>query len=191
MKRLSSSLIPFLIVLIITGCANQSATLQNPTLHVIGVYEGKTPANVDDRPWWAKCKGNPTECFNQYAGNSVEKNVVVNISYNASPIVLALMAYDRTHWIISLKNGATIKSIILAGYESQRVTGAPADTLIKVYTYESSPCDRCWQGTGYFYSYESAPSRLEKITGLKPSSFQGRYKGDEFSIFPGIENTKH
>lgn len=179
--------------LVATGCAS------TPALHVIGVYEGQTPPGVDDRPWWAKCNddqkdkqpsaapASPSiECHQKYARKHTEKEIVVNVSDDNRPIVLALTAYDRTHWKVSLKGGVELTKVILAGYHSQRISGIPAETPIETYTYDPSPCERCWQGAKYFYSYESPPRQLKEITGLEITSFQGRYKGTEFSIFPGI-----
>ncbi len=180
--------------LIAAGCA------ATPALHVIGVYEGQTPSGVDDRPWRAKCnddqKHEPPgaapaqpsiECQQKYGGIHAEKEIVVNVSDDSRPIVLALTAYDRTLWKVSLKGGARLIKVILAGYHSQRVSGIPPETPIEAYTYEPSPCEQCWQGAKYFYSYQSPPGQLEDITGLEVTSFQGRYKGSEFSIYPGIK----
>ena len=186
-----------IICLVAAGC---TAT---PALHVIGVYEGQTPPGGDDSPWWAKCNDDQKnrhpravpippsiECRKKYAGKHVEKEIVVNVSDNSQPIVLALTAYDRTHWKVFLKGGVKLTKVILAGYHSQRVSGVPRETPIETYTYDPSPCDRCWQGAKYFYSYKSPPRQLKEITGLEVTSFQGRYKGTEFSIFPGIKKNE-
>jgi hypothetical protein len=90
------------------------ATQVTPQLHVIGVYQGQTPPGVDDPPWWANCVDDKTEkaviaCHARYAGQTVEKEVAVNVSDSSAPIVLALTAYDKTHWKVSLKNGVIIK----------------------------------------------------------------------------------
>jgi len=176
-----------------TGCAG------TPALHVIGVYEGQTPSGIDDRPWWARCSddqkdGPPgavpalpsSECLQKNAGIHSEKEIVVNVSDDSRPIVLALTAYDRTLWKVSLKRGVKLTKVILAGYHSQRVSGIPPETPVETYTHDPSPCERCRQGAEYFYSYQGPPGQLKEITGLEVTSFQGRYKGAEFSIFPGI-----
>lgn len=194
MTRLLQLLAVFLVGLHATGCTT------TPALHVIGVYEGQTPPGVDDRPWWAKCNDGQKdkqldavpmrqsiECHQKYAGIHAEKEITVNISDNSRPIVLALTAYDRTLWKVFLKRGVILKKVILAGYHSQRVSGIPPKVPIEVYAYDPSPCDTCWQGENYFYSYKNPPEQLKSITGLEVSSFQGRYKGTEFSIFPGIK----
>ncbi len=138
-----------------TGCAI------TPALHVIGVYEGQSSVGVD------------------------EKEIVVNVSDDSRPIVLALTAYDRTLWKVSLGGEVKLTKVILAGYHAQRVSGIPPETPIETYTYDPSPCDRCRQGAKYFYSYQGPPAQLKEITGLEVTSFQGGYKGTEFSITPG------
>ena len=178
------------------GCAPTTVTTPiTPELHVIGIYQGETPPGVDDRPWWAKCKDDRTEramleCHARYADQATEKEVVVYVSENSKPIVLALTAYDKTHWKVSLKKGVNITKVILGGYHSQRVSGVPEATVIETYTHDPSPCPRCWQSGNYFYSYENPPQQLRSITGLEVSTFQGRYKGSEFSIYPGLKRVK-
>ena len=191
--------------LLMIGCVS------NPALHVIGVYEGQTPPGVDDRPWWAKCndefvdeKSNtfpklvrppsgissraPTlECAHKYSGVHAEKEVTINITYDTKPIVLALTAYEPTLWKISQRTEVKIVKVILAGYHAQRIEGISPEAAIEVYTYDESPCARCWQGGQHFYSYKAPPKQLEEITGLEVTSFQGRYSGSEFWIFPGIK----
>lgn len=163
-----------------------------PALHVIGVHEGQPRPGSDNRPWWAKCKENPETansqmaCHMRYASERTEKDVRVNISDSSRPIVLALSAYDMTLWTVNLQPGVVLKKVILSGYHSQRIVGTPPDMRVETYTYDPSPCDRCWQGDKNFYSHSAVPLELKAITGLDAASFQGRYVGTEFSIFPGI-----
>jgi hypothetical protein len=128
-----------------------------------------------------------SSCHQKYAAHRVEKEVVVNVSDDSRPIVLALTAYNRTHWKVILEGSVRITKVILAGYHSQRVSGIPAGTPIETYTHDPSPCERCWQSGEYFYSYRSPPAQLKEITELEVTTFQGRYEGYEFSIFPGIK----
>lgn len=177
-----------------SGCA------ATPALHVIGVYQGQTPPGVDDRPWWAQCNDDlkdkqqtvapappSIECHRKYAGMRTEKEIIVNVTDDTRPIILALTAYDRTLWKVTLKEGVRLTKVILAGYHAQQVSGLPPDTPIETYTYDPSPCERCWQGAPYFYSYQGSPAQLKEITGLEVTSYQGRYKGTEFSVFPGMK----
>jgi ankyrin repeat protein len=152
-----------------------SENAKNPILHAIGVYQARS------------------------------KEIVVNVSDDTRPIVLALSAYDATHWKIKPEAGVIIEKIILSGYHTQRVSGVHETVRIETYTYESSPCGQCValvrksRGTtkpevncgsrgcsdddvNYFYSYREPPRELKEITGLDITSFQGRYEGSEFSI---------
>jgi hypothetical protein len=90
-------------------------------------------------------------------------------------------------WKVALKPGVRLNKVILGGYHRQQVTGIPADIPIETYTYDASPCDHCWQGPKHFESYEEPPRELRDVTGLPVTSFQGRYTGSEFFIFPGIK----
>ena len=172
-------------------------------LHVVGVYEGTIPAGADKRPWWAKCnderKNNQfsadhsppsSECHQKYAARNTETEVVVKVSDDSKPIVLGLTGYNKIHWKVSLGSGVKLAKVILAGYHAQRVSGIPTETPVDTYTRDPSPCERCWQGATYFYSYKSPPQQLTDITGLDVTSFQGRYQGSIFSIFRGIASEK-
>lgn len=143
--------------LIVSGCATA------PALHAIGVYEGQLAEGAD-------------------AG----REVVVNVTDDTRPLVLALMAYEKTLWKISLKEGVRLNKVILAGYHAQSVTGLPTDVPVEAHTYDPSPCDRCLQDPKYFYSYDAPPAQLKELTHLDVTSFQGRYQGTEFWIFPGL-----
>lgn len=169
-------------------------------LHLIGVYEGHDPTD-DDRPWWSKCTGdlhnsvNARECHARYAANHKQGFVEVNITYNQHPIILALTAYSPVKWKVIQGYGVVIEEVILAGYHRQIVEGIDTRIPVRVYTYEPSSCERCWQAGGHFYTYqsergaygfESTEKRLFEITGKRVSSLQTRYKGDRFSIAPGI-----
>lgn len=196
MKRLFQSITVMIFLALTVGCST------TPALHAIGVHEGKTPPGVDDSPWWAKCNDSKSdsrssvpsppsiECHQKYAGIHAEKEVTVHVGDNSKPIVLALTAYDKTYWKVTLKEGVKLIKVILGGYHSQRVSGIPAEVPIETYTYDPSPCERCWQGAKYFYSHEKPPHQLKEITGLEVTSFQGRYKGSDFSIFPGIKKVE-
>jgi hypothetical protein len=122
------------------------------------------------------------DCHRKYAGNTVEREIVVNVNSNRTPIVLAFTAYNPTLWKVVPKDGVKITKVILGGYHAQRVTGVPPETPLEVYTYDTSPCERCFHAKVYFESYVNPPERLKEITGLAVKSFQGQYEGLEFSI---------
>jgi len=182
-------------VLVTTACS------PTPALHVIGVHEGQ----FDQNAFIAKCADNSpgkpvseapprpqklrllsAEC----SAIRQKREVAVSVSDNSRPIVLALTAYNQTLWKISLKDGVILQKVILGGYHSQQLNGIPPNIPVEIYTYDASPCAQCWQGSGYFYSYERPPEQLRKITDLDVTSFQGRYTGSEFFIFPKMKTFK-
>lgn len=187
----------FLAGTLLTGCATA------PALHVIGVYAGPSPFLITDEHRSSMCAGaaqqnqttaapeSPTvECRQKAGDKHKEKIILVNIRDDRRPIILALTAYERTLWKVCPEKGVTIKKVILGGYHSQRVCGIHAETPVETYTYDPSPCARCWQGAKYFYADDyDVSSELREITGLEPTSFQFQRQGTEFSIFPGMRTT--
>jgi hypothetical protein len=183
-------LITILALLVLSGCSTVGVLNKTPELHSIGVYEGSDPDD-DGIPWHQKC-GNksPLECHSSMSQRKsiIWGQVVVNVSITGKPIILAFSAYDKTKWIVKLKDDVLIEKVILGGYHSQSLEGIPPKVPIEVYTYDSSHCDMCYQGRGYFYSYTGVPKQLKEITGLSATSWQGKYRGEEFSIFPEMKS---
>jgi hypothetical protein len=190
MQNTMNILITILGVLALSGCSTISVLDKEPELHSIGVYEGMDPDD-DGIPWHAKCGDrNPLLCHRLMTQRKREigGQVVVNVSIIGKPLVLGFSAYDKTKWIVKTQKGVLIEKVILGGYHSQTIEGIPLETPIEVYTYDSSSCARCYKGNIHFYSYKGVPKQLENITGLSASSWQGKYQGKEFSIFPGMRN---
>jgi len=184
-----------LITLLLSGCASLRSTFVPPELHAIGIYRGANLEN-HEKPWWSKCETEVPgiDCHQKMVKRRQEVGgtVTVNISITNKPLILSFSSYDKTKWIVKAENHVIIERIILSGYHSQSVTGIPKETPVEVYTYKNSPCRSCYQGSGYFYSYKSPPSsKLKEITGLDITSWQGRYTGEEFSIFPDIKRVRN
>ncbi len=167
-------------------------------LHAIGIYEAAPPAGQSDKPWWSNCppgleQSAMIECHRKYAGKHTQHTVTVNIS-RTSPMVLALMSYNPVKWNVVKSRGTNIQKVILSGYHGQDITGISSHIPVDVYTYDMSPCTNCTRQSGYFYAYkknsreyQKAAQKLESLTGLKPSSFQGIYKSNLFSIAANTE----
>lgn len=164
-------------------------------LHVIGVYEGALPNGQTEKPWWANCppeKDNRQlmlECHRKFAGQHTEKTIAVSVSRSSAPVVLALMAYEPVKWKILPTAGTNIQKIILSGYHGQDIDGSLGNVPVEVYSHQSSPCQNCSRQAGYFFAYKQgsaeytqAIDKLKMFTGLSPSSFQGAYRSDRFSI---------
>lgn len=176
-------------IVLLAGCSSHNIFPPAPELHAIGVYEGTDPED-DGRPWHSKCgQLELLECRKRISQKKREVGgrVIVNVSIIDRPLILAFCAYDKTKWIVKLENGVSIEKVILGGYHAQSVEGIPENTPIEVYTHDSSPCARCYQGNTSFYSYKDVPSELKNISEIPPTSWQGKYKGLEFSIFPGMK----
>lgn len=181
-------------VILTTACA------PIPALHVIGVQEGQFDQNAfnskcaDKSPGTSFDKAPPPLSPRQLSAECTAilqtKEVAVSVTDDSRPIVLALTAYNKTLWKIAVKEGVILQKVIIGGYHSQQIFGLPPDIPVEVYTYDASPCPQCWQGSEHFYSYEHPPEQLRKITGLDVTSFQGRYTGSEFFIFPKMKTLK-
>jgi hypothetical protein len=106
------------------------------------------------------------------------------------PLVLALASYEPTLWRIHAADPTQIVRVILGGYHSQSVSGLAAGTPVESHTHKPSDCGDCVQGEGYFYAYKRgsggdyvrAVRELWKITGLRPTTFQGNYSGKRFIV---------
>ncbi len=159
-------------------------------LHIIGIYQ----AFKENRtPWWPKCSGDPPieapECHRRYASKHEEGVIQVSVAAKKNPVILALMAYEPTHWVIKKTTGVKIEGIILSGYHNQRISGVNSETPLDVFTYDPSDCNNCQVGDGYFYAYERNSAkmtevnrRLMDLTGRSATSFQGKYSGKNFVI---------
>lgn len=169
----------------LSGCSYYASMFDNTELHVIGVYEGDYKEDKRTRPCSSTIGTTRMDCRYDTTDtkNTSHGEVIVNVLMTDAPIILALTAHDKTKWIINNKEGVKIKKVILGGYYAQSIEGIDGNVPVEIYTYDNSPCDTCIKGDGFFYSYQSAPAQLKKITGIQPSSFQGKYSGGEFDVF--------
>ncbi len=164
-------------------------------LHAVGVYQGALPNGQQEQPWWAKCGADKSNqqamiaCHQKYAGQHIEKTITVTVSSSSVPMILALMAYEPVKWKIIGSANANIQKIIIAGYHGQNIEGTLKTTPVEVYSYESSPCQICTRQGDYFYAYEKntaeytrAINKLQSLTELSPTSFQGAYQSERFYI---------
>lgn len=167
----------------------------NTELHAIGVYEGALPDGETEKPWWSHCTALTNdrqamqECQQKYAGAHKQKSVTVHLARSGVPIVLALMAYEPVLWKIAKGPGVDIQKIILSGYHGQDIEGIPNTVLVESHSHETSPCRVCTRQPDSFYAYkqdspeyQQAEKKLQQLTGLNITSFQGSYKSNQFSI---------
>lgn len=171
-------------------------------LHVVGVYEGALPNGAREAPWWSNCIGlegdsaTMSACHAKYAGQRTTKTITVYLNRTSTPVVLALLAYDSVRWKIVTGPQTDLRKIIIGGYHGQDIEGVADQIPVEVYSHESSPCLNCARQAGYFYAYKKdsaeyrqATQKLLAITGLNPTSFQGAYRSDRFTILAGASAT--
>jgi hypothetical protein len=102
--------------------------------------------------------------------------------------VLALSAYEPTHWVVTLAPGASLQKVLLIGYHAQSAD-VPEGVAVEVYDYESteSPLAAC----GYSLPYNGEGcdtgeliANVETITGLALTGFDGCYHATTFAYVP-------
>ncbi len=132
-------------------------------MHVIGVYQ------AIDRP-----------------GN-VTARVFVNVRPTAKPVVLVVTGYMALDWHVTLADGARVKKVIMSGYFEQEIRGLPAG--IPVENRSFFPRDGSRRTEGWFYAYQwntlewrEMVRRLNELTGLAVTTFQGATQGDSFVV---------
>ena len=137
---------------------------ENKELHLIGVYE----ATADH--------GN---------GNRA-KSIEIKVERRNKPIILALSAYEPTNWNITVAPGTAIEKIIVNGYHHQTVSGV-SGIPIEEHSYEKTG-DYIghfiykWGATPESTKTPSLVTKLEQINRTNLTSFQGCYRGTNFSI---------
>jgi hypothetical protein len=101
--------------------------------------------------------------------------------------VLALSAYEPTHWIVEVTPGASLQKVVLIGYHAQ-TADVPEGVAVEVHDYEStgSPLAAC----GYALPYDGEGcdtdqliANVESITGLPVTGFDGCYNATTFAYY--------
>jgi hypothetical protein len=127
-------------------------------LHSVGVYEG--PRHFG---------GNPVD-------DPSPSTISIRVHAKSSPVVLALFNYEAVMWNISADENVVIKEIILCSAQGAKIKGIDeADVRVTRKSFGLAYDDK---------GMELIAPLLKKYTGLDISSFQGSYKGSEFSVGP-------
>jgi predicted esterase len=131
------------------------AVSANADLHVVGIYDpgdNGAPVDVDVRP-------------------------------AAKPIVLVLTSYMSVLWRVKIAPGAHVKAVIIGGYYEQEFEGIPGDIPLVYCAYFPS------LNRGFSYGYKSDTpeylqmvQKLNDMTGLLVSTFQGAERGTSFVV---------
>lgn len=177
--------------------AAEPPALQEPELHVVSVQRGTYPPGTDTRPWWAKCKDDPSisesQCHSKYASLRTTGHAEVSVSYTAAPVVLALLGSDPVEWTVNVAPGVVLRKVILAGQYPQTLKGLPQGIPVEVHNRQSYGCDTCSQvGPGFHGhdpasgEYRQAMQQLRTIAGRLPASLQVSAEGGAFSVSPSV-----
>lgn len=131
-------------------------------LHVVGVYEARSDHSGNHHP---------------------TGTVGVSVERTNQPMVLALSSYEPVQWQLKLAPGAKVEKIILNGYHDQSVIGADG-IPIEEYSYEGtgksfSDFPYRWKGDR---TQGVMVAQLEALTGQNMTSFQGCYRGTQFTL---------
>lgn len=162
-------------------------------LHVVSIQRGSYPPGTDDRPWWAKCKDDPSmsdsECHKKFASLRTKGQTEVAVTYTAAPVVLALLGSDPVEWTIDVAPGVVLQKVILAGQYRQELKGLPPRVPVEVYNRESYGCETCTQAGPGFHGYDpnsgeyrQAMQRLRTVAGQLPASLQASAEGNRFTV---------
>ena len=135
-------------------------------LHLIGVYE----ANADHK------------------NRNLSKSAIeIKVERRNKPIILALSAYEPVQWNITAEPGVVIEKIIVNGYHNQTVSGVPG-IPIEEHSYEETGNSlgdfiyNMWGATAESSNPSSLVTKLEQTNRTSLTSFQGCYRGTNFTI---------
>lgn len=129
-----------------------------PVLHGIGVYEG--PQHFGGIP----------------VADPSPSTINISVHSKSRPVVLVLFNYEAVMWNVTADKNVVIKEIILSSAEGAKVKGID-ETAVRVTRKDF----------GLVYNdkaMESTAPLLKKYTGLDITTFQGSYRGTEFSVGP-------
>jgi RNA polymerase sigma factor (sigma-70 family) len=132
----------------------------------------------------ARCAGAGLHVVSMYqpaAGNGAPVDVEVRAT--TKPVVLALVSYYSVLWKVKIAKGAQVKAVVVGGYYEQEFEGIPQDIPLVYRSYFPS------MKQDYMYGHEwgssdcrQSVSKLNRLTGLPVSTFQGQYRGTSFVI---------
>ena len=134
-------------------------------LHLIGVYEARS----DHRGGY-----HPTGTIN------------VKIERKNKPVILTLSSYEPVHWNITLDKEVKLEKVIINGYHDQEISGI-SGIPIKEFSYQGTgryigKFAYQWNKSYHHPSTTSLVTKLEQITNTNLTSFQGCYRGTNFTI---------
>jgi predicted esterase len=166
------------------------------TPFVVDGARGREFAQKERRPRWTPPKEpTPQELLATCAGAELHgvgvyqprdgngAPVDVEVRRTDKPIVLVLTSYFSVLWNVKIADGARVKAVILGGWFEQELEGIPAGVPI-VYqaSNPSGRRDYFWGYKADSFEYRRMVDRLNDLTGLLVSTYQGEYEGSSFVI---------
>ena len=155
-------------------------------LHLIGVYEANAEHGKVNLSKSALAPSKRSEGKPAPTGGSSTNRIEIKVERRNKPIILALSAYEPVNWNVTLEPGAVIEKIIVNGYNNQTVSGV-SGIPIEEHSYEKTgeyigDFIYKWGATPESTNTPSLVTKLEEINRTKLTSFQGCYRGTNFSI---------
>ena len=97
----------------------------------------------------------------------------VSIQPSSTPLVLVLSSYESVQWLVQ-NSGRPVSAVLLAGYSPSTVIGAGNAPVLRI-------------GSTYAYqlgsdNYRQLKQEIARYVPNRIDSFQGQYRGAEFSI---------
>jgi hypothetical protein len=152
----------------------------------VGIPATPAPVQVsctDFTSYLSDAKGSPElDVIGTYAP-SASGTTTVHVT-RKSPLILALSAYEITHWKVMADPGVQIQRIILSGFHTPKVT-APPGIPVEIHSYALNN----YLDTGFRWPSDfgggNTPGlvkKLENLTGQTLTSFAGCYTGGLFVL---------
>lgn len=154
----------------------------NAKVSFIGVYEADTSAQAASAPGMRYGRPSPTivtsptfvlSPSSQPRGRSAG-TIRVNVAPGSAPVVLVLSNYEPVHWVINAGN-RNISAIFLSGNHPATVAGQGSAQVHRIgskYAYKIDSPD-----------YTQLKQTLAHYIPNPVQSFQGAYKGQDFSVY--------
>lgn len=97
--------------------------------------------------------------------------------------VVALSAYEATHWLVDVAPGSNLDRIVLFGYHEQTVT-APEGVVVDSFVAETVPavCGYALDNDGRDCDPQLLLREAEAVAGLPVSTYHGCIRASEFRL---------
>jgi RNA polymerase sigma factor (sigma-70 family) len=165
---------------------------------VIDGARGRELAQKERKPRWTIPKPpTPAELRAAYAGADLHFvgvyrpddrcAVDVEVRRTDRPVVLALCSWCSVLWRVKVADGARLKAVLVGGGREQEMEGVPTGIPVAYRTYDPPRnVDYFLAYQGNTFAYRRALEKLNDLTGLLVSTFQGSYTGAPSYMVDGL-----